>query len=220
MSLNQVYLNLQKQHQPSVFIMTNIDKRIMTLWVGFLNSKVTRQHTAHLLNSCADPGHVGSNVHVDVKHIFLCNISLRRRCTMTWEMFTFPHWNAPAELTRPTKVPSSVVKAPPLSPCRVLMKLGNFLIGDHFSQYKWVIYTKTSVFVLSFWQITSFVATRAELIKANSIENTWQVPFPLPPAQTVFASKTSPFSSTFFLQALLVAIGTWCGSTWVNRVFD
>ena len=123
MSLNQVYLNLQKQHQPSVFIMTNIDKRIMTLWVGFLNSKVTRQHTAHLLNSCADPGHVGSNVHVDVKHIFLCNISLRRRCTMTWEMFTFPHWNAPAELTRPTKVPSSVVKAPPLSPWRVLMKL-------------------------------------------------------------------------------------------------
>ena len=43
----------------------------MTFWVGFLNSKVTRQHTAHLLNSCADPGHVGSNVCVDVKHIFL-----------------------------------------------------------------------------------------------------------------------------------------------------
>ena len=44
----------------------------MTLWVGFLNSKVTRQHAAHLLNSFSDPGHVGSNVHVDVKHIFLC----------------------------------------------------------------------------------------------------------------------------------------------------
>ena len=58
----------------------------MTLWVGFLNSKVTRQHAAHLLNSCADPGHVGGNVRVDVKHIFLCKSSVRRRCTMV-ELF-------------------------------------------------------------------------------------------------------------------------------------
>ena len=93
------------------------------------------------------------------------------------QMFTFPHWSAPAELTRPTKVPSSVVKAPPLSPCRVLMELGNFLIGDHFSQYKWVIYTKTSVFVLSFWQITSFVATRAEMIKAITLKIPDKCPF-------------------------------------------
>ena len=115
--------------------MTNIDKKIMTFWVGFLNSKVTRQHTAHLLNSCADPGHVGSNVDVDVKHIFLCKSSFRQRCTMVdIKMFTFPHWSAPAELTRPTKVPASVVKAPPLSPWTILIKLGNFLIGDHIRQ--------------------------------------------------------------------------------------
>ena len=94
MSLNQVYLNLQKQHQPSVFIMTNIDKKIMTFWVGFLNSKVTRQHAAHLLNSSADPGHVGSNVGVDVEHIFLCKISFRRCCLVvhcSWSQATNVH---------------------------------------------------------------------------------------------------------------------------------
>ena len=63
------------------------------------------------------------------------------------------------------------------------------------------------------WTNYKFRGHLGEIEYCNSIENTWQVPFPLPPAQTVFASKTSPFSSTFFLQALLVAIGTWCGST-------
>ena len=69
---------------------------------------------------------------------------------MKWKTFTFSHWSAPAELTRPTKVPSSVVKAPPLSPWRVLMKQLNFLIGDHFRQYKWVIYTKKCFFLFLF----------------------------------------------------------------------
>ena len=46
----------------------------MTFWVGFLNHNVTCQHAAHLLNSSADPGHVGSNVGVDIEHIFLSKV--------------------------------------------------------------------------------------------------------------------------------------------------
>ena len=130
-------------------------------------------------------------------------------------MFTFPHWSAPAELTMPTKVPASVVKAPPLSPWTILFKLGNFLIGDHIRQYKWGFSPthKKRSFSSFFLTNYKFRGYQGGIDYGNNIENTWQVPFPLPPAQTVFASKTSPFSSTFFLQALLVAIGTWCGST-------
>ena len=78
----------------TVFIITIRAKKIMTFWIGFLNSKVTRQHAAHLLNSSADPGHVGGNVGVDVEHIFLCRRTFRLCCLgvhCSWSQATNVH---------------------------------------------------------------------------------------------------------------------------------
>ena len=60
-------------------------------------------------------------------------VILKHREDNYWSI-TFPHWSDPAVLTRPTNIPSSVVRAPPLSPC------GFWYIG-------WMYYLPECIFV-------------------------------------------------------------------------
>ena len=95
-----------------------------------------------------------------------------------------------------------------------------FLIGDHFSRYKWVIYTKTSVFVLSFWQITSFVATRAEMIKAITLKIPDKCPFHCRQHKRYLRRKQVRSPPHSFCKHSLWLLAPGVEVHWVNRVFD
>ena len=175
----------------------------LTLWVCLLIHKIAGLHASHLQYSSFDPGHECSNLDILVEDIFLWKLSwnsqkenwsqifqaiLKHREDKYWNI-TFPHWSDPAALTRPTNIPSSVVKAPPLSPC------GFWYIGWMYSLSKLIL---------------SFSPNKSSF-------HTWHVPFVLPPAQRTPSVKPSPFSSIFFMQSAFVMIGTWDKQTWGSK---